>query len=219
MQGIGTNFKNYANKLPNYNELLPMKNNFTSKQRLVFADAAYTDLSLQNPFSLTMYLKFCYDYATITQSTICVAKESNICSLEGNKIDENSNSIAPIKITSIKEKVEGNVLTLSFVIENIGKGKVYMSETNCDGIINENPLDITKENYVKIDINDGGIGLKCRILDDKLNSIEGLSGYVQLGSFICYKKITDENQLNLIRITTKYKYVDSTTKLLTVYPA
>jgi len=219
LQGIGQNLKDYANKLSNSVELVAKKDSLTGKQRLVFANAAYSDLSITNPFTIPMVLTSCYDYATIAEASICISKQSSeICSIEGDKIKEDSNTIGPVKITSLTESVEGNTLKLGFTIANVGNGKVYMPETNCDALMNNEASELTKENYVKIDINDGGQGFKCRLLSKDFASIEGLSGYASLGTVICTKKLSDENYPSIIKISLEYKYVDSVSKSITVMP-
>jgi len=215
LKGIGNNLKDYSNKLQNSNPLLS-----SGQERLIFATQAFSDLSLQNPFTLNMVLESCYDYATITQATICIAKQSGaICSLEGNKIGATSNTLAPIKISSLTESVIGDELNVEFIIENAGKGKLYLPNTNCDALMQETPLEIIKENTVKININDGGVGLKCKLLTEGLSSIEGLNGFARLGKISCKKKISDENTQAVLQISTEYKYRDSLSKQLTIYPA
>ncbi|MEM2932659.1 MAG: hypothetical protein QW622_00365 [Candidatus Pacearchaeota archaeon] len=212
LQGIGTNFKDYVSKLSNNAPLLSQ-----GETRLIFAQAAYSDLALQNPLTINMLLKSCYDYATITQSAICVAKESGpICSLEGNKIV--SNSKGPIVISSLTESTFGNKLKIEFLIENKAVGKVYMPNANCDNLIQEVPFEIMKEGIVKITINDGGIGLKCSLLNEGLTTIEGLNGYARLGKVVCEKEVGDEATQGIIIITTEYKYIDSIIKGITIYP-
>lgn len=218
LQGIGNNLKDYSSRLSNSIELVGKKETITGRQRLIFANAAYSDLDLKAPFTFDMKLTSCYDYATITQVELCVAKQSGVCTLEGNKINDNSNTVGPIKITSLMESVEGNTLKIEFVLSNVEKGKVYMPETNCDALIRAEPGELTKENYVKININDAGLGLSCRLLDNSLSSVESLDGYANLGKVICTKKLTDENFPSIIRISTSYKYLDSITKSLTISP-
>ncbi len=212
--GIGTNLKDYSQKLSNGEPLLP-----DGQIRLIFANNAVSELQLQNPFRLTMLVESCYDYATTTQATICIAKQSStVCSLEGNKIDATSNSKAPIKITSLTERVFGNELILEFVIQNVGDGKVYMPNTNCNALMQNTPIELTKQNFVKISINDGGQGFKCQLLTEGLTSIESLNGFARLGTVVCKKKLTDENMQGLIQISMEYKYRSSLSKDLTIYP-
>lgn len=217
--GVGPNFKNYSAKLTNNLEIQEKKGNITAKHRIVFANNAYSDLSLQNPFTFNLVLDYCYDYATVTDVTICVAKQSSsVCKIEGNKITEKSNYNSPIQITSLNEQVVGNTLIIEFVVSNVGKGKVFVPDVSCDDIENKNSLALTKENYVKININDGGIGFTCTLLDKDLSTKEGIDGYVNIGKVRCAKPLKDENFPSLIRITTEYKYFDSVTKQVTIYP-
>lgn len=218
--GVGTNLKDYANKLTNQHELLARTDGAIGKERLIFATNAYSDLSLKNPFDFNLVLNSCWDYATIAQIEICIAKESSeICSLEGNKVETHSNTKAPIQITSLTEKVEGDELILEFLIENKGKGKVYLPNLDCDKLILETDvMELMKENLVKLLVQDGGLGFKCRLLDEKLSSKEDLSGYANLGLIRCSLKIGEEKFKSLLRIILEYKYRTSTTKTLTILP-
>lgn len=217
LSGIGKNLKDYSSKLTNNIEIIEKRGNITSKQRLVFANNAYTDLSIQNPFSFNLVLDYCYDYATITEATICVARSSsNICKIEGNKITSNTNS--PIQIISLTENVYGNNLIIEFEIKNMGKGKVFTPDISCDDIKNKDTRALTKENYIKINVIDNNLGFKCRLLNQELSTIEGLNGYANLGKIRCEKALKDENSLSILKITLEYKYFDSVTKSLTIYP-
>jgi len=215
--GIGTNLEGYSSKLDN-TILLSKKDTTPSTQRLIFAQQAYSPLSLQNPLTLDLILKGCYEYSTTTEAQICVARQSGVCNIEGNKITEKSNTLAPIKITSLTESVEGNKLKLNFVIQNVGKGRVFMENVGCDDIVQDKIESRIKENYVKIQINDNGLGFSCRILNEELSSITGLSGYAPIGVVECEKDLTDENFQSLIRIYLTYKYAEETRKPLKIYP-
>ncbi|MEM1577753.1 MAG: hypothetical protein QXM27_01950 [Candidatus Pacearchaeota archaeon] len=219
LSGVGKNLKDYSNRVTNNIEIQERKDNITAKHRVVFANSAYSDLSIQNPFKFNLVLDYCYDYTTITDVTICVAKQtSNICKIEGNKIDSKSNTNGPIQITSLTQQVVGNNLIIEFVISNLGKGKTYSPDITCDDIENKLSQALIKENYVKININDNGLGFKCMLLDKDFTTKQGLDGYANLGKIRCEKQITDENFPSLIRITTEYKYFDSIVKQLTIYP-
>ncbi|MEM2713614.1 MAG: hypothetical protein QXS07_00245 [Candidatus Pacearchaeota archaeon] len=213
--GLGTNVKGYTAKLKNSNTLAS-----GASERLMFGNNVYSDLPLQSPFLLNMLLESCYSYATNTQVKLCIAKQSSaICSLTGEKIEDNSNSIGPIRISSLTERVEGNTLIVEFIIGNAGEGRVYMPSANCDGIVEGRTSEMLKENIVKITINDGGIGLSCGLLNEGLSSIEGLSGYARLGAVTCKKKLGDEVALGILQISTEYIYREKTEKSLTISPA
>ncbi len=218
LMGIGTNLKDYSQRLEN-NVLINKKDTIPGTQKLIFAQNAYSPLNIQNPLTIDLVLASCYEYSTTTEAEICVAKQSGVCKIEGNKISEKSNSVAPIKITSLTESVEGNKLKITFTIQNIGKGKVFIDNADCDGIVKNDPKEIIKQNYAKIQINDNSLGLECKILNQNLSSIIGLNGYTQLGVVECVKTLSDENFQSLIKIYLTYKYVEEIKKPLTIYPS
>jgi hypothetical protein len=217
LRGIGTNLNDYSSRLEN-NVVLSKKDTIPGTQKLIFAQNAYSSLSLQNPLTIDMVLTSCYEYSTITEAEICVAKQSGVCKIEGNKITEKSNTVAPIKITSLTERVEGNKLKITFTIQNVGKGRVFIDNANCDGIIQNQPQEMIKENYAKIQINDNGVGFQCKLLGPELASITGLNGYTQIGLVECEKTLTDENFQSLMKIYLTYKYIEEVKKPLTIYP-
>jgi hypothetical protein len=214
LQGLGTNVKGYSSKMQNKNLI----SKAGGQERIVFAQKAYSDLPLTTPFNLTIALLSCYDYSTTTQAKVCIAKSSSsICKLEGNKITETSNSKAPVKITQLTENVLGNRLTIEFVIQNLGGGQLYLPTVNCDKIAVGDPFEKTKANYVNVQINDGGEGFSCELLDESMSSIKGLGGIAQQ-RVRCEKTLGNENYEKPIQIVLSYKYVSSISKPLTISP-
>jgi hypothetical protein len=214
LQGLGTNVKGYSSKMQNRNLI----SKAGGQERIVFAQKAYSDLPLTTPFNLTIALLSCYDYSTTTQAKVCIAKSSSsICKLEGNKITETSNSKAPVKITQLTESVLGNRLTIEFVIQNLGGGQLYLPTVDCNKIAEGNPFEMTKANYVNVQINDGGEGFSCELLDESMSSIKGLGGIAQQ-RVRCEKTLGNENYEKPIYIVLSYKYASSISKSLTISP-
>ena len=215
LQGLGTNVKGYTSKLQNANVI--EKN--IGKERIVFAREAYSDLPITTPFNITMSMMACYEYVTNVQAHVCLAqKTSDICAIEGNKITDNSNSKAPVKITSLTQSVIGKNLRIEFIIQNVGDGQLYLPSADCDGIARADPLQATKKNYVNVEVYDGGAGFSCSLLNEEMSSIRGLKGIAQ-NRVICEKMLAEgENYLKPIQIVLKYKYVSSISQKLTILP-
>ena len=79
----------------------------------------------------TLRANLCYDYMTYTNSKVCIKDNPNervddnsICTLAGAKDVKNSG--APLQVTSVQQRPAGkDKIGVSFVIENLGPGKVF----------------------------------------------------------------------------------------------
>lgn len=209
--GIGNNLKNINTKLTNAHVLTAE----TGFERLVFSSDAYSDLTLSNTFSFPIQLIACYSYATITQASICVAKQEGVCSFS-DVVFNNINS--SIQVASITEEVKGNTLYVYIDIVNKANGDVFMPESDCDKVVENDINEMLKKGKFKVTIQ-AEQGFVCSLEDGMGNSIESLQGYARLGRITCKKNVANEQaHMSNFMIVTEYKYVDSKKKTLTLLP-
>lgn len=151
LSGTGNNLKNVETKLSN-SVLLTKKTKTVegATERIKFAEQAEPAIQLQNPFTLNMNIDSCYDYATLVQTSICVGKSNSICKIEGNKIAATSNTAAPLQVTSLTERTEGNKLYVEFLIENKGKGIAYLPTSDCEKLQINDINEIQKKDMAEI---------------------------------------------------------------------
>ncbi|UCD21105.1 MAG: hypothetical protein JSW08_00975 [archaeon] len=223
LTGIGQNLIGVQSKLINTNVLVKKtETQLGGSEVLTFAREAQAAQQLPQPFNLTMKLTSCYDYASFTQTSICVGESGSVCSLEGNKIDSDSNTAAPIQIEELTEQLVGNKLTVSFKISNLGTGEVYLLNSDCDKIEQEDINEQLKRNRVNILIRtDQGFACNIQSGEEPYNSIAGLEGSVQLGYLVsCEKTLAtgESTHISPIEIVLSYKYKESTTKTMTLLP-
>lgn len=223
LSGIGENLINVQTKLSNVATLAkktPMQQG--GSEILTFATAAQVARQLPSAFNLTLKLTSCYNYATITQTTICVGKRDcpNVL-LSGNKIVTGSNSAAPLQITELTEQVQGNKLYVSFKIQNKGGGEAYLQETDCDKIESQDINEQLKKNKVNIAIRIEQ-GFKCNLQSTQppYSSVQALEGTAYVGyQVVCEKTLTEpEPYVTPIEIILIYKYRESITKTITILP-
>jgi hypothetical protein len=192
-----------------------------ASERLKFAEAATPAVQLQNPYSFNLQLDSCYDYAAITETTLCVGKSSGVCDIEGNKIESGTNTGGPIQVTSLTERISGNKLYFDFVISNNGNGKVYLHDSDCDKL-QENDLDEKqKENMVGVVIRTEE-GFSCNIQQATFpyGTIDALQGAAKVGKITCVKSLDGaETHSAAAEITLTYKYRENLIKGLTILPA
>ncbi len=219
LSGIGDNLKNVETHLQNTN-FLAKKTEMQEggKERLSFATEAQPWKSLPSSFDLIIKLDSCYSYATITQTSICVGK-GGVCSIEGEKIKEGSNTNGPIQITSLTENITGNKLIVSFIIENKGLGEVYLPTTDCDKLQQEDVNERLKKDQVEITIRaEEGFSCKLQEATAPYAAIDSLEGAAHIGKVTCQKILPDETHLSPFEIVTSYKYRETTTKGIRILP-
>ncbi len=219
LSGIGENLQDVNTKLHNSNFLAKKtKIQEGGEERLIFTTDA-KPISLPATFDFIIRLDSCYKYNTLTQATICVGKkDSVVCSISGEKIKKQSNSAAPIQITSISEEISGNKLIVRAVIENKGLGKVYLPNADCDKIQQEDIDEKLKQNNVEIEIR-AGEGFSCRLQDINYGAIDSLSGITSIGTVTCQKTLTDaETHSSAFEIVLSYIYGETITKNLKILP-
>lgn len=224
LSGIGDNLKNVNLHLQNKN-LLNKKTTMQEggKEQIIFADNAEVSeelSSLPAPFNFTMRLDSCYKYATITQTEVCVGHGDNICSISGEKIISGSNSAAPLQVTSLTESVQGNKLYVTFLIENKGKGEVYLSNADCSKIQEQNVDEKLKQNRIEVAI-EAEEGFSCRLqsAEPPYGTVDSLTGVASVGTITCQKTLTEAVSHKIpFRIVLSYVYRESITKGLTILP-
>ena len=218
LSGIGYNLEGISTPLTNAN-YLEKESDFA--ERLIFARNAKWTFELQSIFILPLLLTSCYNYGTVTQSTVCVSasNESKICSIAGEKSVKNT--IAPIQISALTEKVAGNKLAVSFNIENKGTGQVYIADSDCDKLQQSDINEALKQKRVLIAIKTEP-GFTCKLESETApyGPVKGLSGTTSIGSVECEKQLEgEEDHLAPFTIILQYKYRDSISKSLSILPA
>ena len=214
LKGVGENIKDIQTKISN--SIFLEKGRGT--ERLVFAAKAKSPLELKDSYIFPLVLVSCYNYGTFTQIPVCVAKnESAVCDIKGEKVTSTSNSIAPIKITSLTENIVGNKIIVEFVVENKGAGEsagnVYLKNADCDILQDETHdeyiNELLKEGKVDIDIKTEE-GFTCSP-HEELSLKAGGKGKV-----ICEKILGKDDHTSLFTIAMNYKYIDSISKVITL---
>lgn len=221
LSGIGDNLNNVNTHVQNTN-FLPKKTEIQEggQERLNFATEAEPWKSLPAAFDMVMKLDSCYNYATITQTSICVGKGSAVCSIDGEKIETGSNSNAPVQVTSLTESIEGNKLYVTFRIENKGSGEVYLPTTDCDKLQQEDINEKLKQNQVEISVRaEEGFTCKIQEKEEPYGAIDSLEGMSDIGQVTCQKILPADTHLSPFEIVLSYKYKDSLTKNIKILPA
>jgi len=190
------------------------------KERIVFAEAA-KPAELQAKFSSSMKVDACYRYFNSLNSKICVGKTGTLCSISGSKLKEGENSAGPVQITNITEKIEGDKLSVTSVITNKGGGEVYLSNANCELLQENNLNEKSKLNMVEATVTtDSGFVCKLYGLDTSHAPIEGTTGMAYVGSLVCYKTLSADEQMMEVpfSIDLAYIYRQSITKGFSILP-
>ncbi len=217
LSGVGDNLQNVVLELQNKNKLEKKTDVFAGgKERLTFATSTVSNLDLENPFNLPLLLTGCYDYTTITEATICVGKEGDICQTEGEKITGESNSVAPVTISSLTENIVGKKLVLSFNIVNKGNGQVFLPDTDCDKLQQRDINEQLKKNRLNLDI-EVEEGFSCYLAGSTGGSVMALKGEANMGRVTCEKIIGEEHETTM-KITMNYKYRESVEQEIELLP-
>ncbi len=220
LTGIGPNLENV--KSTSENDIMLSKES-TSPDRLIFADKARFTFALQNLLVMPLALTDCYSYGTTTQANICLAgsNQSSVCSISGEKIADDSNSIAPVQITSLTESAVGNKLRVTFTVSNKLSGQVYLQDTDCDKLLQSKDYnEAAKNNKVSVEIRTPEKGLACHLEQQKspYQPLDSLMGVSDLGNVVCERELTSDDHVSPLYIILRYKYVSSMTKNLNVLP-
>ncbi|MFC1685817.1 hypothetical protein ACFLZZ_02215 [Nanoarchaeota archaeon] len=220
LSGVGTNLEGVKDAQINERNLAKKS---LSPDRIVFAEAAKFTFPIESLHALPLALKSCYTYGTSTQASICVSQsnKTGLCEVGSEKIKSTSNSVAPIQITSIKEEVVGNKLSVFFTIENKLGGSVYLPDTDCDGLQAKEISESFKEDKVKVLIRTTEKGFDCKLQANEAPyaPIEDLSGTANLGTVVCEKELDgNEEYVVPFSIVTRYKYVDTSVKTINILP-
>ncbi len=223
LSGMGNNLKNFNTVMQNQGQLVEK----TSQQEggfetIQFAEAAESALIINNAFNFTLRADACYPYATSTQATICIGQVDGMCTLSGEKVTTGSNTNAPVQITSITEQTQGNRLYVSFLIENKGNGQVYYPNFDCDKYFgtasSERIREEQKKNQIEVYVDPGQEDLKCTLQNPSGGESEN-SGLAVVGRKVtCTKIVGQQTYPTVIKINLAYKYVNSVSKQLIIYP-
>lgn len=191
--------------------------------KIVFADRAKFPFTLQSLFVMPMVLTSCYKYGTTTQATICIisSNQSVVCSVEGEKITSDSNSVAPVQISSLTESIVGDKLIMTMTISNtLGLGQVYLKDSDCDKIVQKDYTEASKKDKVNVELRTPEKGITCKLQETSFpySTIDSLTGAADLGKVICEKPLSKEETVSPLYIVLRYTYVTSITKNLNILP-
>jgi len=222
LSGIGPNLENVKSSLTNEKTF---NKESTSPDRLTFSDNAKFTFPLQNLLVMPLALTSCYAYGTTTQANVCIASsnQSSVCSLGGEKITSDSNSIAPVQISSLTEEAVGNKLKIYLVISNKLGGQIYLQDSDCDKLLQAKDYsEAAKSNKVSIELRTPEKGLICKLQEPSspYSSLDSLKGVADVGKVTCEKPLTStaDDHVSPLYIILRYKYVSSVTKNLNVLP-
>jgi len=191
--------------------------------KLVFAEKAKFPFTLQSLFVMPMVLTSCYKYGTSTQATICIvsSNQSAVCTVSGEKISGDSNSVAPVQITSLTEEIVSNKLRITMIVSNkLGTGQVYLKDSDCDRIIQKDYNEASKKDKVNIELRTPEKGMTCKLQEGAFpyNTIDSLTGVADLGRVVCEKPLSSQETASPLYIILRYTYVSSITKNLNILP-
>jgi len=168
------------------------------RDQIVFTENARyigQNVNFQQPIDYVI----CYDYESHIQTNICFALESgSVCSLENDKIEGATIGAAPVQITSITQQRRGQNVEVRFKIENVGNGKVFSSEANCESpeVFLENSL------FVSVDTEEP---FDCQLTDGEKQGEGRIDSIV-----ICQRNMqgsTDHE--SPVKFRLRYKYVET----------
>lgn len=221
LTGIGPNLQDIKPSLAN--DIILNKES-TSPYKLMFADKARFTFPLQSLLVMPLALTYCYSYGTTTQANICIANsnQSTVCSTDGEKIASDSNSVAPVQISSLTEQLIGNKLRISFTISDKLGGQIYLQNTDCDKLLQtKDYAETSKNNKVNIELRTPEQGLTCNLEEpaSPYAPAQSLAGVTDVGTVTCEKTLTSsDDYASLLYIVLRYKYVSSLVQNLNVLP-
>jgi hypothetical protein len=229
--GVGYDLKNVEKVVKN-TQLLSKES--TVPERLYLARNAIWTTTLQNAFSLPFILTSCYNYGTVAQVDICVSSKNSttICSVSGEKVTSESNSAAPLQITSVTESLSGSKLQVTILVENKGissvaQSHVYLADADCDKLLQAegNLEELQKENKVKVSVKTGSEpGWTCKLQSSSypfvpINELEGAISLEPVGKIVCEKSVSNEGvHVMPLTISLLYRYVDYITQTIRINP-
>ena len=185
-----------------------------------FVDLGKAKLSDASGVSYSPLVKaqVCYPYRTFVQvDNLCIPgdnRESNPeCSIDSaaNLVDAGDVSAGPIQITSVIESRTADGIRVRLDIENKGNGIVFNQQKSCadaSGVIDSDDKIVVVEVL-------GGTGWTCNYKDATLKTVELRDG---VGRLRCNKDIGGTGRAYIDRFiaTISYKYVDTTSKSITI---
>lgn len=221
LSGVGPNLEGVSSSQSN-SRTLPKQS--VTPDRISFADNAKFTEQISSLFTIPLVLTSCYSYGTTAQVNLCLStkNESSVCTISGEKINQGSNSVAPVQITSFRQELVGNIMRISFVIENKMGGEAYLRDTNCDNLQSISESFKNDKVNVEVRINErerSGFICKLQSADAPYAPLDSLMGTTSLGTVVCEKTLSgNENFATPLGIVLRYKYVDSISKSLNIVP-
>ncbi|MAG46994.1 hypothetical protein CL617_00170 [archaeon] len=191
------------------------------QQEIDFGRMQYS-LPIINTEDFTIRARLCYNYQTQAKLDIClksrISEEAGeeVCSLAGNKVDEEEGSVssAPIQITSITEETRGSdQVRFDVKIENLGTGDVFDPSSSCEEIEDDSTR-LEKRDKVEINVLNPA-DVKCSFITGE----ESNKGIVRLdndeGTITCFMDV-EETLEDKLSINLNYIYRDSVSKQITI---
>ena len=174
--------------------------------------AIFKDMNHYSPIAgtsidYTLRAEYCYLYSTKAVSKLCVRSNilapeaGGICEVAGDK--EVFNSGGPIQLQNFKEQARAkDKISFSFDVKNVGAGKVYERNTNCDKMQRKS----TDRIYVKVSANMPG--LTCSGLDASGTTAEGfVTLFDGVRLITCTQTIASPNDFEqVVAVEVNYDY-------------
>lgn len=167
--------------------------------------------------------RVCYPYKTRVSTTVCMGSRrlseggaEQVCEVEGSRITTGTVSSAPVQVTEVEQGYKGSDgMTFSITIENKGTGTVNDHTKACEELDSSDFADIV---YMDIYPDD----VRCRFPEGTEGDKGKLTLYNGAKTIICERTLeagADSNYEDNLRIILDYKYLDTTSKIVTVYEA
>ena len=188
------------------------------EQEITLGTGSYSEpIVIEQDFPVNA--RICYPYETKVSTSVCMGSRrigqsstDQVCDVQGSRISSGTVSAAPVQVTAIEESYMGSdAMRFSIDIENKGTGTVYDDAKACEDLDLVNDANIV---YLEIFPED----IKCIFPEGS----EGATGKVTLyggaKTIVCERAFEGTSNYNEnLRINLKYKYLDDTSKTVTVY--
>ena len=191
-----------------------------AEELLEFEEASYIN-DVATTFDVPIRADLCYGYHTEALTAPCLKKNvvresiGDVCATSNPEL-QLSNSGAPIQVTGMRQKAVGsNKVQLSFAVENVGQGLVYLPDSftdSCRG--NEDNKDMVKvtlrnpqENFV----------VECTALGkSNTGNIRLVNGRKELTCTINTENLQDVSYQDILFVDVDYMYREAITTSLRV---
>lgn len=218
-----TSVSNLENVQTSLSNTRTLNKESVSPDKIIFAEKARFPFALQSLFVMPMVMTSCYKYGTSTQATVCVVQsnQSAVCTIGGEKISGDSNTVAPVQITSLTEEIVANKLRITMIISNkLATGQVYLKDSDCDKIIQKDYNEASKKDKVNIELRTPEKAMTCKLQEPAFpyNTVDSLVGVADLGKVICEEPLSSSETVSPLYVVLRYTYVSSITKNLNILP-